>query len=219
MKALIGFLRPGNPAGVRLVSYTSPIFNIPNALTVVRTALAFVSIALLVAGRFETAALAGMGVALFLDAVDGWVARRTGRVTAWGGFVDPLADKLCMAVLYGFLAFQAGSGLGWVLLGAVWTRDAVVTAARGFSFARYGEPLPARRGGKLKMVFQSLAGFGLLVISQRGWLDAGTFTNTFQAVLLVVLGMSLFSAAQCLAGFRWLSWRPGSGMQVRSESK
>ncbi len=212
-------MRPGNRAGIRPVPHTSPILNIPNALTVARTALAFVSTALLVAGRFETAALAGMGVALFLDAVDGWVARRTGRVTAWGGFVDPLADKLCMAALYGFLAFQVGSGPGWILLGAVWTRDAVVTAARGLSFARYGEPLPARRGGKLKMVFQSLAGFALLVISQRGWLDPGTLASVFQAALLVVLGMSLFSAAQCLGGFRWLGWRPGSGMQVRSESK
>ncbi|MCZ6766385.1 MAG: hypothetical protein O7D32_05580, partial [bacterium] len=92
-------------------------------------------------------------------------------------------------------------------------------AARGLSFARYGEPLPVRRGGKLKMVFQSLAGFGLLVISQHGWFDAGTLTKVFQAALLVVLGMSFFSAVQCLAGFRWSAWRRGSGMQARSESK
>jgi len=188
-------------------------------LTLLRTLLAVGGIALLVSGRWEMAALSAVGVALLLDAADGWLARRLGRATALGSFLDPLADKLVMTALYGYLGLKLGAGLGWALLAAVFARDCAVTAVRGWGFASHGEPMPAQLRGKLKTVFQSIAGFGLLVVVERAWVDPGIATNVFQGVLVIILGMSVFSAAPYLARVHWSEWKLRSIMQVRSESK
>lgn len=57
--------------------------------------------------------LALTGVALALDAVDGWVARRTGTVTALGGRFDMEVDAFVILVLSMLVARWAGA---WVLL-------------------------------------------------------------------------------------------------------
>ena len=51
-------------------------------------------------------------VALALDAVDGWVARRTGTVSELGARFDMEADAFLILVLSGFVADSLG---GWVL--------------------------------------------------------------------------------------------------------
>lgn len=65
------------------------------------------------------------GVALSLDAVDGWVARRTGTVSALGARFDMEVDAVLIMVLSVYVAGPVG---GWVLaLGAM--RYAFVAAS------------------------------------------------------------------------------------------
>ena len=66
-------------------------------------------------GRAATAPvlLALTGVALALDALDGWVARRTGTVSALGGRFDMEVDAFLILVLSILVARWAGA---WVLL-------------------------------------------------------------------------------------------------------
>ena len=59
-------------------AFPHEVFMSPNLITLFRVALAFVSIALFRAGSYASlAALILLVVALALDAVDGFVARRT----------------------------------------------------------------------------------------------------------------------------------------------
>jgi phosphatidylglycerophosphate synthase len=73
------------------------------------------------------------GVALVLDAVDGWVARRTGTVSALGARFDMEIDAFLILVLSVYVARPAG---GWVLL----------IGAMRYAFVAAGWALPWMRG-------------------------------------------------------------------------
>jgi len=67
----------------------------------------FVCVWLIVIGHRTMAGIV-MIPAWFLDVFDGALARVTGRVTAWGGFLDSVADRIGDASL-----LAAISSLGW----------------------------------------------------------------------------------------------------------
>jgi CDP-diacylglycerol--glycerol-3-phosphate 3-phosphatidyltransferase len=79
----------------------------PNALTLSGFALNIINVYLLAVGRQQ---LAGALILLFtaLDAFDGTLARITGRVTRFGGFLDSVLDRYTEAALFfGLLVFYA----------------------------------------------------------------------------------------------------------------
>jgi phosphatidylglycerophosphate synthase len=69
--------------------------------------------ALLLAGRREGAALVLVAM-VATDALDGLLARRTGRVTALGKILDPVADKVAIDSLLALLALR-GEFPAWAL--------------------------------------------------------------------------------------------------------
>jgi phosphatidylglycerophosphate synthase len=86
-----------------------------NVVTALRAALAFALIAPLLAGEATgpTVALLAM-LGMVLDGVDGWLARRTGLVSAFGARFDIEADAILALVLT--LHLWAGRDLGPVVL-------------------------------------------------------------------------------------------------------
>ena len=93
-----------------------------------------------------------VGAAAASDFFDGIVARRLGGSRA-GAILDPIADKLFMAVA--FLTVARGGLLHPVEIAAVLGRD--IVAALGYLGARlWRRPmtLPARAGGKVVTVLQ-----------------------------------------------------------------
>lgn len=111
-------------------------------------------------GQQDTATiLALMGVAtlaLLLDGVDGSVARRTGRVTAFGARFDMETDALLILVL-SILVWQTGQTGGWVLLIGL-MRYAFVAA--GWYWRWLQAALPPSRRRQALCVVQSV---GLLI--------------------------------------------------------
>ena len=73
-------------------------FNIPNAVTMVRVALAIAIAWLLIQGGAEEAILVGilLVVAWATDALDGFLARRLGQSTLAGALFDIVADRILM---------------------------------------------------------------------------------------------------------------------------
>jgi phosphatidylglycerophosphate synthase len=105
-------------------------------VTLVRATFA-VGVAALVAGSFGrhvpvTVLLSVAIVALVLDAVDGWVARRTKKEGALGALFDGDVDAFLILVLSVYVARSAGA---WVL---------AIGAAR-YAFLAAGGPLPWMR--------------------------------------------------------------------------
>ena len=80
-------------------------------------------------GRFRTGAII-IFMAGFLDMLDGQVARRQGRVTAFGAFYDSTLDRFAdMALYMGLLVYYSVSGrTPYVALAAVATAGSVMVS-------------------------------------------------------------------------------------------
>lgn len=74
----------------------------PNTITVVGTLVAIGVGVLFAVGRVAVGGWT-LGILAFFDVVDGEVARRTGRATAYGAFLDATLDRVADAALLGGL--------------------------------------------------------------------------------------------------------------------
>ena len=91
---------PSHPAKNPTHPYTphEHIYNLPNALTFLRI-LATPAISYLILSDQYIPALALLVTAGITDVLDGWIARKWKLQTVVGSVVDPMADKLLVAVL------------------------------------------------------------------------------------------------------------------------
>ena len=98
--------------------------------------------------------LAILALAAATDAADGWLARKFGG-SRIGAILDPIADKLFVAVAFGVVL--ASGALAWYEVVAVLARDIVATVAFTVSLVTgNATAVPARLGGKAVTVLQLL---------------------------------------------------------------
>jgi CDP-diacylglycerol--glycerol-3-phosphate 3-phosphatidyltransferase len=127
----------------------------PNYLTISRMALTPIFMILYqYVGAFFS--LLAFSAAAFTDFLDGRIARRTGKITKFGKFMDPLADKLLVcAALIALLRSGPGLVTSWMVLIIV-IREITVTALRILA-ARDGNVIAATKFGKYKASSQMYA--------------------------------------------------------------
>jgi len=101
----------------------------PNVLTFIGLIVNFWAAVMFATGLFKTAAII-IFFAGFLDMLDGQVARRQNRVTAFGAFYDSTLDRYSdMALYMGLLVYYATVGrTSYVILGAVATAGSVMVS-------------------------------------------------------------------------------------------
>jgi len=101
----------------------------PNLLTFLGLVVNFGAAAMFATGRFFTGAVL-IFLAGFLDMLDGQVARRQNRVTAFGGFYDSTLDRYAdMALYMGLLVYYSVNGrTAYVVLSAVATAGSVMVS-------------------------------------------------------------------------------------------
>ncbi len=132
---------------------------LPNALTILRCILAFV-----VGWSILTMPESWLPFGLFVlvaatDFLDGYAARKLNAVSAFGAFLDPIADKILVAV--SLLALCYLSVWSWLLVAptvAIVGRDLFVTLIR----LRPGISLPVSRLAKWKTAFEMIGIGGYL---------------------------------------------------------
>src|SRR3546814_5390996 len=104
------------------------------------------------------AATAVFGLAAITDWLDGWIARRYHQYSAFGAFLDPVADKLMVAVAL-FLIVQ-GHPTAWMALWAavIVGREIAVSALREW-MAELGQRARVKVAalGKIKTVAKMVA--------------------------------------------------------------
>jgi phosphatidylglycerophosphate synthase len=128
-------------------------------------------------------------VALVLDAVDGWVARRTGRATALGARFDGEVDAFLILALSVYVAPDHGA---WVLaIGAA----RYVFLAGEWLLPWMRAPLPPRRWRKVVAATQGV----VLTVAASG-VPPRALT---QALLVAALALLTASMGQCT----WWLWR------------
>jgi CDP-diacylglycerol--glycerol-3-phosphate 3-phosphatidyltransferase len=130
-------------------------------------------------------ATALFAVAMSTDWLDGRLARRSGRTSALGSLLDPIADKvLVLSVL--IVLSDRGAFPGW-MVAAIVAREFLVSGLRLAALER-GVVLEARDLGKLKTWSQAVAaGLGGLAV-------AGAFdTAVSWWALLIALALTWLS--------------------------
>ncbi|MEZ0472880.1 CDP-diacylglycerol--glycerol-3-phosphate 3-phosphatidyltransferase [Luteimonas salinilitoris] len=168
--------------------------------------------------NFASAAI--FGLAAITDWLDGWIARRYHQYSAFGAFLDPVADKLMVAVAL-FLIVQAHPTPWMAFWAAVIVgREIAVSALREW-MAELGQRATVRVAsiGKFKTVVQMLALLFLLysVTPQRPpgaapWLGGPIF-HLGDWLLAVAALLTLWSGLQYLRA-AWPVLRDGEGHGV-----
>jgi CDP-diacylglycerol--glycerol-3-phosphate 3-phosphatidyltransferase len=121
--------------------------------------------------------------AILTDYFDGILARRSGKVTAFGKLMDSVADKVIMVTL--FFAFVAeGSMVPW-MAAIMMVREFIVTGLRMVAIEA-GEVVAANNWGKAKMVSQSIA----VLILLFGYTQVGYWAMLVATVLTLLSGWS-----------------------------
>ncbi len=132
-----------------------------NWLTVLRILLIPVFVVLLVY-RKPGAALTVFAIAAFTDLLDGYVARRRGRESRLGAFLDPMADKALLIASFATLTYLRVLP-AWIMIVVV-SRDAILMLGALLIHMVGGRIYPRPTiFGKLATFFQILTVlFGLL---------------------------------------------------------
>ncbi len=140
-------------------------------------------------------ATALFGVAMATDWFDGRIARRTGRSSALGSLLDPIADKLLvltvMIVLVGREVFPA-----W-MVAAIVARELLISGLRLAALER-GVVLQARDLGRLKTWTQAVAA------ALGGLAAAGAFDDS-----IAVWGLGVALALTWISGLDYARLAPG----------
>lgn len=161
-------------------------------------------------------------VAGLSDVWDGYLARRYGWITDVGKLLDPLADKLLLAVT--FIPFYlishrevdpglipwVGAMPMWVMI-VIFGREILITAFRSYAASR-GVVIAAGRSGKRKALLQALFIGGLLlwlplttIAAARGWDSiAWRIWSQFHAAwIAITLGLALVLTVYSMIDYLW----------------
>lgn len=134
--------------------------NAPNIITISRLVLSVVLFALISLWKGESCGIAAailFAIAVFTDAVDGYLARKYNLITQLGRILDPFADKVIVLGTFIMLLERApASGVNGAMVVIVLGRELLVTGIRSF-LEQHGKDFSANWIGKLKMILQSVA--------------------------------------------------------------
>lgn len=175
--------------------------NIPNSLTVTRIAMIPVMV-LVFYWDFENHELvaAGIfGVAAITDWVDGYLARKLAQMTKFGAFLDPVADKLMVAVALVLLVERQAHALFTLAACVIIGREIVVSALREW-MAELGQRTSVAVSyiGKVKTFVQMVAILVLLGLDPHttpAWMTTGAYLMIYAAAVLTLYSMLMYLKA------------------------
>jgi len=147
------------------------------------------------------AAVAVFALAALTDWLDGWIARRWHMESAFGAFLDPVADKLMMAVTLFVLVQSHPTALLAVTSAVIVGREIAVSALREWmAFVGERARVKVQWIGKFKTVMQIVAILILLwerdkdATFLRGWY-VGEVLLVVAAILTIWSGLAYMRAA------------------------
>ncbi len=159
------------------------IRTLPNYLTMLRIALIPVFVLLYYRlGVFFSMLV--FACAAYTDYLDGRIARKTGNITSFGKFLDPLADKLLViSALIVLLKSDPGLITTWMFL-IIIGREVVITLVRTYAASK-GNVIAATKLGKYKAASQLYAiALSLLLLSLYE-IRSAFFSNHFHFINVI----------------------------------
>ena len=147
-------------------------------------------------------------IASLTDWLDGYLARRMGQMTPFGAFLDPVADKLLVAVALILLVEAHASALLAIPALVIVGREIVVSALREWMSTHSD-----RSGVRVSMVAKVKTGFqmtAIIVLLARGPDLTAPLVILGYLLLYIAAGLTLWSMWQYLL----IAWPDlSSGMQ------
>ncbi|BED92946.1 MAG: CDP-diacylglycerol--glycerol-3-phosphate 3-phosphatidyltransferase [Candidatus Paraimprobicoccus trichonymphae] len=138
--------------------------NVPNLLTLARIILCFAIVVLLLSGNITNKYLISFIIfiiASFTDYYDGKIARRCNKITNFGKFTDPIADKiLVISILICFVELKIINSFPVILL---ILREFLVVILRLMAVEQ-SKVIAADKLGKLKTISQIFSISVILVL-------------------------------------------------------
>jgi CDP-diacylglycerol--glycerol-3-phosphate 3-phosphatidyltransferase len=167
-----------------------PSFITPNTLTVTRILLIPSGVYTLFYdggdnSRFQLISYAIFFILGMTDIVDGRWARKSGRTTALGAFLDPVADKALIGAA--MISLSILGRFPWWITVVILTREIGITLFRLYVI-RDGV-IPASKGGKIKTLMQNF-GVGFFILPLPTSLD--WFKYGFIGIAIVLTITSAF---------------------------
>ncbi|MBU1534450.1 CDP-diacylglycerol--glycerol-3-phosphate 3-phosphatidyltransferase [Myxococcota bacterium] len=135
------------------------------------------------------------------DGLDGYLARRSGKITLLGKFLDPLADKLTTLSIMVYLVMMTLVP-PWLLILMLF-REFSITGLRAIAIGE-GVVISASQSGKAKTAFQFVGLTFLLVHNSYSFIGTDFILDYHKMglyILYLSLIMSIFSAFEYFALF------------------
>jgi CDP-diacylglycerol--glycerol-3-phosphate 3-phosphatidyltransferase len=183
------------------------IWNLPNALTILRI-LAVPVIVLLLFYPGKIASFVASIIFLFAaitDGLDGYIARRQNIVTTLGKFLDPMADKL-LVITSLIMLIHLGRVPAWIVA-IIAGREIAVTGLRAIAINE-GIVISASKLGKYKTLIQVIATTTLICHYSYYSID---FHNVGMIFLWAALVLTVWSGLDYFRGF-FRQWGEIPGM-------
>jgi CDP-diacylglycerol--glycerol-3-phosphate 3-phosphatidyltransferase len=161
----------------------------PNHLTIARLVLIPVILVLLHL-EYHWWALGTFVLATCTDFIDGTMARTRDQITIFGTYMDPVADKLLVAVVLAWVGYKY---LVVQIILAFIVLELVITAVGASILLRTNEARSSNVFGKIKMILQSVA---LLLFLVAGILELPTWTTISCYLLWLALALAVLSGGK-----------------------
>ena len=171
--------------------------NLPNSLTFFRISLipVFVFVFYAPFGWTHTATAVIFALGAVTDLLDGYLARRLGQTSPFGAFLDPVADKLLVAVALVLLVQHDPRPWLAVAAAVIIGREIVISALREW-MAELGKRSSVAVGwmGKWKTTIQMVALTGL-IWEANIWMVWAAYVLLYIAVVLTFSSMMQYLRA------------------------
>ena len=178
------------------------ILTLPNILTMSRVAVipVFVALFFLESATGQWVACGLFALAAITDFFDGYLARSRDQTSAFGTFLDPVADKLLVAsALLMMVAFDQISGLVVAPAVIILCREILVSGLREY-LAGFAVSLPVSRLAKWKTTVQMIA-IGFLIVGNAAH---PAVPEAFPVRLIGEAGLWVAAVITLVTGFDYL---------------
>jgi CDP-diacylglycerol--glycerol-3-phosphate 3-phosphatidyltransferase len=180
---------------------------IPTALTLFRILLLPVMVVVYFSHEFVPAIplrFANIGsatifiLAAVTDWLDGWIARRFGMSSAFGAFLDPVADKLMVAVTLFLLVQSHATPLLAITAAVIVGREISISALREW-MAEIGQRATVRVAmmGKIKTAMQIVA-IVVLLLEHNKEAELLRYWRVGEALLIIAAVLTIWSGLSYL---------------------
>jgi len=184
--------------------------NIPNSLTLLRIAMIpiFVIVFYLPFAWSNILSCIIFTIAALTDLLDGYLARKLQQISSLGAFLDPVADKLMVAVVLVLLVERDSSLLITLPAAVIIGREITVSALREW-MAELGarSKVAVSVYGKIKTIAQMVA-LGILV-----------FKESLYGIPVYALGMVLLYVASALTLLSMYQYLTSAWPKLRESNK